>query len=310
MTSLLLFHRVHKEELKKRGVRNFEEKHNEEFVDWFENHVRKLRNAPKDLSLLSKGPDKRVRAWHACNVNGVRFRTVDSEKDRRTQNSGIMMKVGVENSEEERELYGVLKQVLEVNYGGKSVFLFRCDWFDLDGQKKKSMKMKSDGFFRSVNTSAFWYQEAPFMLASQASTCIYLEDTKLGDPWKVVVPIGPRGTYDVPENFDGEHDATVQAYQEAAHSSPHRIAADVEDEVEDHDATGNVEDEEEEDDAFQNVDDEDDERDEALGVSVPANVVEEIQRKFEEGNEDFDISEDERVDEEEIDPELMDSDLD
>ena len=114
MTSLLLFHRVHKEELKKRGVRNLEQKHKEEFIDWFEDHVRKLRNVPKDLTLLSRGPDKHVRPWDACTVNGVRFRTMDSEKDRRTQNSGVMMKVGVENSEEERELYGVLKQVLEV----------------------------------------------------------------------------------------------------------------------------------------------------------------------------------------------------
>jgi hypothetical protein len=203
MTSLLLFHRVHKEELKERGVRNFEQKHNEEFVDWFEDYVRKLRNAPKDLSLLSKGSAKCVCAWDACTINSVRFRTMDSEKDRRTQNSGVMMKVGVENSEEERELYGVLKQVLEVNYGDRSVFLFRCDRFDLDGLKKKSLKMKSDEFFRSVNTSAFWYQDAPFMLASQATTCIYLEDTKFGHPWKVVVPIGSRGTYDVPENFDG-----------------------------------------------------------------------------------------------------------
>jgi hypothetical protein len=51
-----------------------------------------------------------------------------------------------------------------------------------------------------------------------------------------VVPIGLRGTYDVPENSDGEQDVTVQAYQEATHSSPHRFAADVEDEVEHHDA--------------------------------------------------------------------------
>ena len=275
MTSLLLFHRVHKEELKKRGVQNLEQKHKAEFVDWFADHVRKLRNAPEDIKLLSKGPDMRVCPWDACTVNGVRFRTMDSEKDRRTQNSSIMMKVGVENSEEEGELYGVLKQVLEVNYGDRSVFLFRCDWFDLDGLKKKSLKMKSDGFFRSMNTSAFWYQDASFMLASQATTCIYLEDTKFGHPWKVVVPIGSRGTYDVLENFDGQQDVTVQAYQEDAHSSPHRFAADVEDEVEDHEAAGDVEDEEEEDDALPNVDHE---RDEALGVSVHAGVVEEIRQ--------------------------------
>lgn len=106
ISSLLLFHRVHKEELKKVGVQNFEEKHNEEFVDWFEDHVRKLRNASEDLSLVSKGPNMCVRAWYACTVNSVGFRTVDFENYRRNKNSGIMTMVGVENSEEEGNYTG------------------------------------------------------------------------------------------------------------------------------------------------------------------------------------------------------------
>ena len=89
----------------------------------------------------------------------------------------------------------MLKQVLEVTYKDKYVFLFRCDWFEHDGPKKKSLKMKSDGFFGSMNTSAFWYMDAPFMLAPKPTTCIYLENTKFGHPWKVVVPIGSRGTH-------------------------------------------------------------------------------------------------------------------
>nr|XP_040243782.1 uncharacterized protein LOC120963254 [Aegilops tauschii subsp. strangulata] len=147
-------------------------------------------------------------------------------------------------------------------------------------------------------------KDAPFMLVS---TCIYLEDTKFGHPWKLVVPIGSRGTYDVPENFDGQQDAAVQAYQEDAHSSPHRFVADVEDEVEDHEAAGDVEEEEEEEDVVPNVHRK---RDEALGVSVPASVVEEICRKFEQGKDDYDMSEDELVDEEEIHPDEMNIDLD
>ena len=107
--------------------------------------------------------------------------------------------------------------------------------------------------------------------------------------------------------LDGEQHATVQAYQEAAHSSPHHLAADVEDDMEDHDDDGEAEDEEEEDDILPNVDHE---RDEALGVSVSASVVLEIQRKFEEGNEDFYMRNDELVDEEEIGPNEMYSDLD
>lgn len=92
-----------------------------------------------------------------------------------------MMNVCIDEVEEVTELYGVLMEFLQLDYRIKSVFLFRCDWFDLAGAKK-GMKMKSDGFLRGVNVSSFLYKEAPFMLASQANTCIYLVDTKYGDP--------------------------------------------------------------------------------------------------------------------------------
>ena len=53
----------------------------------------------------------------------------------------------MDNSEEETEIYGVLKEVLELEYADeKSVFVFRCDWFDLAG-RKKGTKMMSDGYY-------------------------------------------------------------------------------------------------------------------------------------------------------------------
>jgi hypothetical protein len=43
-----------------------------------------------DLFALSCEPNLRVRIFSACLVNGVRFHTVNHEKNRRTQNSGIV----------------------------------------------------------------------------------------------------------------------------------------------------------------------------------------------------------------------------
>jgi hypothetical protein len=51
-----------------------------------------------DLFSLACGPDFRVRKYSSCIVNGVRFNTVDREKNKRTQNSGVMTKSTHNNS--------------------------------------------------------------------------------------------------------------------------------------------------------------------------------------------------------------------
>ena len=81
------------------------------------------------------------------------------------------------------------------------------------------------------------------MLASQVNTCIYLEDTKYGDPWKVVVPIELRGTFNVLEKDDGEDEPNKVAYQESTNSLEHRFAADVEEGKEVQDGSVNADEE-------------------------------------------------------------------
>jgi hypothetical protein len=51
-----------------------------------------------DLFSLACGPDFRVRKYSSCIVNGVHFNTVDREKNKRTQNSGVMTKSTHNNS--------------------------------------------------------------------------------------------------------------------------------------------------------------------------------------------------------------------
>ena len=48
-----------------------------------------------------------------CSVNGDLFCTVEADKNKKTQNSGVMLKVCMDNSEEAK-IYGVLKEVFEL----------------------------------------------------------------------------------------------------------------------------------------------------------------------------------------------------
>ena len=112
-------------------MNNIEAELEKEFPAWFKKHVSNLDNAPEDLKSLALGPDARVVVHPMCNVNGARFRSIEREKNMRTQNSGIMTRGSV-SDEQDQEYYSVMKEVLELQYprnkhGDRSVFLFCCD---------------------------------------------------------------------------------------------------------------------------------------------------------------------------------------
>jgi hypothetical protein len=169
-----------------------------------------------DLLALACGPDLRVRVYGACVVNGVRYSTVEREKNRRSQNSGLSCK-GTHNNKD-IDFYGTIKEIIQLQYNNKedgtprSVVLFRCDWYKLDG---KRTSLKDDGFFKSINTGSLWYKNDSFILATQARQVFYLPDTKFGKGWQVVQTFGHRHLFNVLE-IDGVV-PNVAPYQEEEH---------------------------------------------------------------------------------------------
>ena len=98
------------------------------------------------------------------------------------------------------EFYGVLKEVIELQYNSnlqhrRSVVLFRCDWYNQEG---KTVGIKDDGHFKSININSFWYKSDPFILATETTKIFYLQDNALGNDWRVVQKFEHRGIYDVP----------------------------------------------------------------------------------------------------------------
>ena len=83
------------------------------------------------------------------------------------------------------EFYGVLKEVLELQYNSnlqrrRLVVLFRCDWYNQEG---KTIGIRDDGYFKSININSFWYKSDPFILATQSTKIFYLQDNDLGNDW-------------------------------------------------------------------------------------------------------------------------------
>ena len=80
-----------------------------------------------DLFSLACGPDFRVKKYSSCIVNGVRFNTVDRDKNKTTQNSGVMTQ-SIHNGHV-TDFLGTLKEIVQLAYNGdeRSVVLFKCD---------------------------------------------------------------------------------------------------------------------------------------------------------------------------------------
>ena len=138
-----------------------------------------------DLYALSCEPDLRVRLFSACLVHGVRYHTVDRERNRRTQNSGVMVEGS--HNREDIDFYGQLKEVLQLQYNSdasnqRTVVLFKCDWFDTCSKKSR---MKNGGYFKSISHGSCWYKDDAFILATQATKVSTWMITSMVNPEKL-----------------------------------------------------------------------------------------------------------------------------
>ncbi|XP_027067562.2 uncharacterized protein [Coffea arabica] len=174
--------------------------HSETFANWFDNHVDDFlpenEVISKDLRLLAKGPNVVGSKYERYIVNGFRFHTKYLESKRKNQNSGVIVTAITSSFASTKDMnlvssdlayYGVLKDILELDYGGgRRVVLFDCDWVS----KGKRLKQDDDGF-TLVNFMNVKRHHEPFVLASQVKQVFYVEDP-LDKGWNVVIPTIPR----------------------------------------------------------------------------------------------------------------------
>ncbi|XP_057440059.1 uncharacterized protein LOC130731905 [Lotus japonicus] len=104
-----------------------------EFPTWFRSYVHDRNNMVVDQLLhhLAWGPKKKVETWPIYFVNGFKFHTEEWTVNKKTINSGVC--VEGDDEEDEHYYYGVLKEILRLEYPGepiKQLVLFNCEWFD------------------------------------------------------------------------------------------------------------------------------------------------------------------------------------
>ena len=67
-----------------------------------------------DVFSLACCPDFRVKKYTSCIVNGVRFNTVDRDKNKKTQNSEVVAQ-SIHNGQP-TDFFGVLKEIIKLEY--------------------------------------------------------------------------------------------------------------------------------------------------------------------------------------------------
>jgi hypothetical protein len=104
------------------------------FVTWFKEHALRANNVHPDLCQLSYGYVT-IRRYGRYNVNGFHFHSTIFEDARplvATCNIGVVV-MAVDDEGREINYYGVIKDILELTFGGDKdlrVVFFYCDWFD------------------------------------------------------------------------------------------------------------------------------------------------------------------------------------
>ena len=98
------------------------------------------------------------------------------------------------------------------------VVLFQCEWYNTSSSGR-GRTIRTDAHCTSIDVTSRWYENEPFILPSRARQVFYLQDTKLGEPWKIVQSIQQRGVFDVPEVRSGEFNDNTEdsdAFQQEA----------------------------------------------------------------------------------------------
>ncbi|PKU66111.1 hypothetical protein MA16_Dca026356 [Dendrobium catenatum] len=125
----------------------------------------------------------------------------------RQKNSGVCVR-GNTHTGDDSEYYGVLQEILEVEYPGhnSTVYLFNCEWFD--PVPNKGMKVHPIYGITKVKRARRYAKFDPFIIASRATQVYYANypsEIRGKQDWLVVMKTKPRGVIEKITSIPSAH---------------------------------------------------------------------------------------------------------
>ena len=151
---------------------------------------------------LSWGPLNGYKSWNKCFVNGHKFHTNQWASRQRTDNSGICVKGEVATDGTITDWYGVIKEIVQVQYvycdhPAVSVTLFSCDWFD----PSSGTRYDSEYNVTEVNQSRRYSGYDPFIVAQNAKQVYYANYPGQASGWKAVIKTKPSSRIELDDDI-------------------------------------------------------------------------------------------------------------
>ncbi|XP_026459565.1 uncharacterized protein LOC113360250 [Papaver somniferum] len=156
-------------------------------------HLIEAKDTDSTLWRLVQGPLFKARSYRKYQVNGFTFNTLGCEAKNISQNSGVSMKAFTilkAKSAEEAEItyYGVIKEIIVLNYMEFEETGFCCDW--VSAGDKNACKVDAVSKVIKVNLSKMKNKvkvsDETFILASEATQVFYSKDLT-NEGWSVVL---------------------------------------------------------------------------------------------------------------------------
>ncbi|KAL0553624.1 hypothetical protein IC582_007524 [Cucumis melo] len=180
---------------KSKNQKWLQEEHNRTFIHWLREEVSTElevgNNGVSDnLRWIAHGPHPFVITYSGYAINGCRYHTKSSEKDRSVQNNGVSLvaKTMQVSSYKDKNpvigdmsFYGVIQEIWELNYNTFNVPVFKCNWVQNSG----GVWIDELGY-TLVDLNTVGHKSDSFILASQAKQVFYIEDPS-DVRWSVVL---------------------------------------------------------------------------------------------------------------------------
>lgn len=161
----------------------------------------------EDLKTLAMGPDQAVEKLTGYVVNGFRFHTEARDRSKKFQNCGVWLTSSVTGyasardinpNEGEVDYYGVLQEIVRVRYDARYIVMFKCKWYDV---LNRNQGFKIENGLLLLNSARLRITNEPYILASQARQCFYMNDPK-DDQWHAAITTNPRDYYNMGDDED------------------------------------------------------------------------------------------------------------
>ncbi|XP_075507555.1 uncharacterized protein LOC142544385 [Primulina tabacum] len=199
----LTYSEMHIEELKQTDRRFLinetllQKQHMETFAQWLSKHV--CDNSSDIIQWLAHGPRKHAISYMGYIINGYRFHTIDVERS--TQDSGVSIEADTVCQSSANDYshtvgrvlyYGVIRDIVLLDYYSFKVPVFRCDW----ANHETGIKME-DGFtLVNLHQGLRTFEGDPFILPSQPKQVFYSRDNDESN-WYVLLKAPPRGMHNM-----------------------------------------------------------------------------------------------------------------